>query len=113
MSRCRAEQGQATVELVVLLPLMAILGLALWQAVVAGQAAWLAGAAARAAARAEALGADPAAAARRVLPGSLEHGLRVRARPGGGVDVRVGVPAVLGRERIAHVAARARLERQG
>ena len=46
------ESGQATVELVALLPLLAAVGLALWQAVVAGQAMWLAGAAARSAARA-------------------------------------------------------------
>jgi hypothetical protein len=111
--RGRGEQGQASVELVVLLPLIAVLGLALWQAVVAGQAAWLAGAAARSGARAEALGGDPADAARRVLPGSLEHGLRVHARRDGGVDVQVGVPAVLGGGRIIHVAAGARLERQG
>jgi hypothetical protein len=34
-----AEHGQATVELVALLPLMAVLAAVLWQAVVAGQAA--------------------------------------------------------------------------
>ncbi|MEZ5122515.1 MAG: hypothetical protein R2736_13210 [Solirubrobacterales bacterium] len=35
------ERGQASVELVALLPLIALLGLLCWQAVVAGQAVWL------------------------------------------------------------------------
>ena len=73
----RREDGQAAVELVALLPLLALLALAAWQAVVAGQAAWLAAGAARASARAAAVGHDPAAAARRSLPPALERGLRV------------------------------------
>ena len=76
--RSGTDQGQASVELVALLPLMAVLAGLLWQAVVAGQAVWLAGSAARAAARATALGADAPAAARRVLPDRLERGLVVR-----------------------------------
>jgi hypothetical protein len=52
----RSTRGQASVELVALLPLLALNALALWQGVVAAQAAWLAGGAARAAARAQALG---------------------------------------------------------
>ena len=89
------ERGQASVELVALLPLIAVVALVLWQAAVAGQAMWLAGTAARGAARAQAVGRDPAEAARRVLPARLEHGLRVR--PGGGGRVAVGllVPSVL------------------
>ncbi len=71
-----AELGQATVELMALLPLVAVLGALLWQAVVAGQAIWFAGSAARAAARASAIGADARAAARRVLPTHLEPGSR-------------------------------------
>ena len=73
------ELGQATVELVALLPLMVVLGAVLWQAVLAGQAIWFAGSAARAAARASAIGADARAAARRVLPDHLEDGLRCAA----------------------------------
>lgn len=37
-----AESGQASVELVALLPLVVVLAALLWQAVVAGQAVWLA-----------------------------------------------------------------------
>jgi hypothetical protein len=89
------ERGQATVELVAVLPLLAVVGFGVWQAAVAGQAIGLAGAAARAGARAEALGTDPLPAARGVLSPRLERGLRVRARSGGGVTVTVQIPSVL------------------
>ena len=65
------EQGQASVELVALLPLLVAGTLALSQLVLAGHAAWAASSAARAAARALAIGGDPALAARRALPGRL------------------------------------------
>jgi hypothetical protein len=108
------ERGQATVELVALLPLMAVLAAALWQAAVAGQAVWLAGSAARAAARASAVGADAGAAARRVLPARLERGLVVRRAGGGdgGVRVTITVPAIVGDGRLGGVTARARLQDQ-
>lgn len=107
------EDGQASVELVALLPLVAVFVVLLWQAVVAGQAVWLAGSAARAAARATAVGADASAAARRVLPARLERGLVVRpAASGGGVRVGVAIPVVFGAGRLATVSARARLQDQ-
>jgi hypothetical protein len=109
------ERGQATVELVALLPLMAVLAAVLWQAAVAGQAVGLAGSAARAAARASAVGADARVAARRVLPARLEPGLVV-ARVGGrddGVRVTIAIPAVVGGGRLGGVTARARLQDQG
>jgi hypothetical protein len=102
------ERGQATVEMVGVLPLLAVLGFAVWQAAVAGQALWMAGAAARAAARAEALGFDPAPAARAVLPPRLEDGLRVRTRDGGGVRVTLRVPAVVGGGALGTTSAGAR-----
>jgi hypothetical protein len=111
--RSGSEQGQATVELVALLPLMAVLAGLVWQAIVAGQAVWLAGTAARAAARASAIGADAPAAARRVLPDRLERGLVVRrAASGGGVQVAIAIPAVVGSGRLTTVSARARLQEQ-
>jgi hypothetical protein len=111
------EHGQATVELVALLPLMAVLAAVLWQAAVAGQAVWLAGSAARAAARASAVGADARAAARQVLPARLEPGLLVAREPGGGdggdgVRVTIAIPAVVGDGRLGGVTARARLQDQ-
>src|SRR5436309_9978154 len=101
MSVSRSESGQASVELVGLLPLVAVIGFALWQAVVAGQAAWLAGSAARAAARADAVGGDPRAAAAELLPGSLRRGLKVELPSPGTVRVRVAVPSVIGSARLA------------
>ncbi len=111
--RSTAERGQASVELVALLPLIAVLAGLVWQAVVAGQAVWLAGSAARAAARASAVGADASAAARRVLPGRLERGLVVdRVASGTGVRVAIAVPAVVGAGRVTTVIARAHLQDQ-
>ncbi|WCB92917.1 hypothetical protein DSM104299_01617 [Baekduia alba] len=107
----RGEDGQATVELVALLPALVAIALLGWQALVAGEAWWLAGAAARDAARAQALGTDPASAARSVLPEGLRSGLRVSdADPG--VVVRVQIPAVFAGLRFGSVTARASMERQ-
>lgn len=106
------EQGQATVELVALLPLLVVVGMVCWQAVVAGQAVWLSASAARSAARAHAVGGDATAAARRVLPGGLRRTVRVRAEDGGVVRVAVGVPSVVGGLRLGSVTARAQFVAQ-
>ena len=104
--------GQASVETVALLPLLVLVGAVLWQGLLVGQAAWLAGAAARGAARAQAVGADPRAGARAALPRRLELGLDVRARERD-VRVRVRVPALVGGGTVLHVSARAHLQEQG
>jgi len=96
-----------------LLPVLAVLAALAWQAVVAGQAVWLAGTAARAAARAEAVGGDPNGAARGVLPGALAGGVRVHGGKDGEVEVSVAVPAVVGGARLGSVSARARFAPQG
>jgi hypothetical protein len=107
------EHGQATVELVALLPLVAVLAALLWQALVAGQAVWFAGSAARAAARASAIGEDERAAARRVLPDRLEPGLAVRREHGEeGVRVAIRIPSIIGAGPLGTVSARARLQDQ-
>lgn len=111
----RAADGQAAVELVALLPLLAVVTLVLWQAVVAGHAMWTAGAAARSAARAAAVGGDERAAervARRVLPGGAVRGLRLRLDEGGEVRLTVRVPAVLGGGSVGSWTATARMEPQ-
>jgi hypothetical protein len=108
----RDVRGQASVELVAVLPLVAVIALALWQVVVAGQAAWLAGAAARAAARAAAVGADPQRAGRRALPGSLASGLRVTAGRDGSVTVRMAVPLVVGHGSLTSFREQARFAPQ-
>jgi hypothetical protein len=117
----RGQDGQASVELAALLPLVVLVGAILWQAVVAGQALWLSGAAARAAARAAAVGGDEQAAARAALPPRLQDGLRVRGDGGGGghggagsagVRVAVRIPAVLTSGSIATVESRAAFPEQ-
>jgi hypothetical protein len=92
----RSARGQATVELVALLPLVVVLLAGVWQAALAGHAVWAATAAARAAARAHAVGADPRQAARTHLPAALERGLRVNAGTDGDVRVTVRIPALPG-----------------
>ncbi|MFL5819186.1 MAG: pilus assembly protein [Solirubrobacteraceae bacterium] len=111
--RATAQGGQAAVELVAVLPFVALLAMLLWQLAVAGQAAWLAGSAARAAARANAVNADATAAARSVLPDRLEQGLRVHGSPDGDVTVTLSVPSVAGTASLGSIEGRARFEPQG
>ena len=92
-----SERGQATVELVALLPAIVLACAIAWQLVVAGQTAWLAAQAARVAARAQVVGGDASAAARSALPRSLERGLSVSSAGSGRVRVRVAVPLLLRR----------------
>ena len=125
MPPIRAQAGQATVEVVALLPVLVLVALLLWQAAVAGQAIWLSASAARAAARADAVGGDPVSAARATLPARLERGLSVRAAnadgdpegdrdgEGGGVAVTLRIPAVLSDGAVASTTARARFAPQG
>jgi hypothetical protein len=89
------ERGQASIELVAVLPVVLLVAAVAWQLALAGHAAWLTANAARAGARAEVVGRDPAAAARSALPRSLEHGLEVDRLPAGGVRVSVRVPLLL------------------
>jgi TadE-like protein len=106
----RAQRGQAAVELVAVLPVLVAVLAGLWQLAVLGHASWAAAGAARAAARASALGLDARAAARSVLPARLDRGLRV-GTAGEGVVVRVRVPSVFGL-RPGRVSARASFARQ-
>jgi hypothetical protein len=107
----RSRDGQATVELVAVLPLVGVLVALLWQALLAGEAVWLSGGAARAAARAAAVGGDPARAARAVLPRRYEHGLRVRRSADGEVAVSIRIPSAFGGA-LGATTARARFEAQ-
>lgn len=89
------ESGQAAVELVAVLPLVALVLALAWQAVLAGQTAWSATVAARAAARAAALDEDPVATARARLDHGVAPAAEVRAGGNGRVTVSVPVPAVV------------------
>jgi TadE-like protein len=90
-----SERGQASVEFVGILPAALLVVLVGWQLLLAGQATWLAGNAARVAARAQAVGEDPAGAARGALPSHLRRHLDVTADDRRGrVEVRLRVPLV-------------------
>jgi hypothetical protein len=83
-----ASAGQATVELVALLPLAALIALAIGQLLAAGAAGELASNAAEAGAAAILQGADPTAAARAALPGWSRERATVRVT-GRRVEVRL------------------------
>jgi hypothetical protein len=87
------QAGQASVELVAVLPLLLVALLAVGQLAVAGYALWSAGAAARSGARAAHVGGSPEEAARSALPEPLRSSARVSGR--GPVEVRVEAPALL------------------
>lgn len=110
--RWRCDAGQAAVELVALLPLLVALFALAWQLVLAGHAVWATHAAARAAARAHAIGLDARAAARARLPGALQSELRVGSEDNGTVRVAVRIPVVLGLFRLGDTSARAHFEPQ-
>ena len=115
--RSLKDAGQATVELVALLPVLALVALALGQAALAGWTAWSAAGAVRVSARAEALGEDPAAAARHVLPAMLGRRARVSLGRAGGkaehrATVRLHIPVVVPGIRLGTVAASAEVPSQ-
>ena len=105
-------RGQASVELVALLPFLALVVGALAQVALVSHASWAASQAAGAAARAHAVGGDPKAAARRALPAHLERGLRVVTREGGEVEVRLRGPAIVPALSVGTVSASGRFEAQ-
>ena len=80
--------GQATVETIALLPLLAVVAFAAAQLLAAGVAQVLAGHAAEAGAVAILQGADPSAAARQSLPGWTRGAVAVTVR-GRHVNVRL------------------------
>jgi hypothetical protein len=110
--RENASPGQATVEFIAALPLVAVVLAALWQLALVGYAEWGASAAARAAARASAVGGDPAAAAQSHLARSLRPGLRVRALSAGDVRVAVRIPSLPGMPGLGHARATGHFEPQ-
>lgn len=93
--RLRTQSGQASVELVAVLPLVLLVGLVLWQLALGAHAAWLCANAARVAARAEAVGRSGRDAARSAVPAGLRGGLRVQRDSEGRMRVRVPVPILV------------------
>jgi len=88
----RGEGGQASLEIVILAPLLVVLGLAVAQLLAAGAAGELADHAAEAAAVAVLQGSDPEAAARDALPGWTRERVAVRVQ-GRRVHVRLEPPS--------------------
>jgi hypothetical protein len=109
----RTQRGQASVELVAMVPFVVLVGAVVWQLALAGHTAWLTAHAARAAARADTVGRDVKDAARSALPRSMERDLEVRRLREGGVRVSVLVPLLLRRWRgPVRVAATSSLGRE-
>jgi TadE-like protein len=95
MTRAGCQSGQATVEMVAVLPFVILAALLAWQVGLAGHTLWLTAAAARAAARADTVGSNPERAARSALPDSMERGLSVERLRAGGIRVRVPMPVLV------------------
>ena len=93
MRAIRSERGQAAAELVAIVPIAVAIVALVAQLAIAGFSLWTAADAARAGARAVAVGGDPEAAARSALPGWLERGAEIETS--GPVEVRVRAPAVV------------------
>jgi hypothetical protein len=108
----RSDSGQASVELLALLPALGVAIALAWQVLVAGETWWLATVAAREAARAAALGDDPSRAAAAALPSPFAEGVRTRVARDGTATVRVPIPALLGGLRLGSASGRARMEPQ-
>src|SRR6476646_9011533 len=87
------ERGQASVELIAIIPLFALAVLLAAQLAIAGGTLWSAGIAARAGARAANVGGDPKVAAREALPGLLRDDAKVSGHDR--VRVRVWVPRLI------------------
>ena len=88
------ERGQASIETTLLLPALLAVALACWQALLVGWTSISAEHAARAAARARLVGAEPRSAAANALPGAMRDGLAV-ALNGHSVTVRVRTPSLI------------------
>lgn len=107
-SERHGEVGTASVELVAVVPFLLLAVAVAAQLALAGQALWSASVAARAGARAELVGREAPAAARRALPEALRKGAAVESG-GATVSVRVAVPRLLPALPRVTVAARAGL----
>lgn len=94
--RLAREPGQASVELLAILPALVVCVVIAASALPAGWALWSAANAARAGARADHVGGDGEGVARRALPGALRRSGRISAEEG--LRVRVEAPSLAGGE---------------
>lgn len=116
-ARARADSGQASVELLALLPALALIAALAFQALLAGETWWLASVAAREGARASALGRDAGEAARAAVPGAFRGG-RMAVTPASSspddaaVTVKLAIPSVVAGVSLGLATGRARMEPQ-
>jgi TadE-like protein len=94
MTRLRSERGQASIELLGMLPIMLICGLLAWQLLLTVSAVNTVENAARTGSRTEGRGGDGKRAALRALPESHRRDAEVSVR-GETVKVKVEVPLVV------------------
>jgi pilus assembly protein CpaE len=94
LSRLAGERGQVSVEAMGLLPVIAVVGLLMWQIALIGYTFILAGHAAREGARALATGEEGADAVREDVPGAWRSGLRCKIEDDR-VKVSLAVPALV------------------
>jgi hypothetical protein len=109
------QAGQASVELLALLPALGLIVALAFQALLAGETWWLASVAAREGARASALGRDPVEAASAAVPSPFRPSSRVdvsTSAEDATVTVRLPVPTLLGGLRIGSAVGHARMEPQ-
>jgi hypothetical protein len=90
----RSDRGQASVELLGMLPFLLLAAMCAWQLLLVGYAVTSAENAARAASRVEARGGDGAKAAKRVVGGPLRKGIKTDL-DGTKATVRVRVPLLV------------------
>lgn len=88
----QGESGQASVELIAVLPAVAVCVLIATQVVLAGYGLWTSATAARAGARAAYVGGDSGAAARSAVPTEWRRDLAVRERESVSVTLRAAGP---------------------
>lgn len=92
--RAKVEAGQASVETVALVPIVALVCLLAWQVGLTALAFVWNGHAANAAARAAAIGENPAEAARDAVPDSMRDRVRVSVLGDGSVKVSTQIPVM-------------------
>jgi len=106
MRASEGESGQAAVELVAVLPVLALVAAIALQLAIVGFGLWTSANASRAAARAEHVEGDPRQAARSAVPSPFRRGLSVRTAP---ARVRLRVPVLVPGVRPIPVRARSAL----
>ena len=107
----KRDVGQASVELLALVPLVVLLGWGVWQVALTGLTAGRAAHAARIGSRAAALGADAKEAIRKALPQSMPSLTRLKS-DAGKVTVSLRVPSVIPGLKLGSVTASASFPRQ-